>query len=776
MAEPSLTEHTRLLENEDEDDGHDYRLSRTQRTASWFAKNAVIISVSLLMAAVIVMLCVFFGGYNSHKDKPSPNTTVCSSAACVHAASEILYNLSPDYKNVDACIDFEQLTCAGWSERHDLRPDQGSAFTGTFMEEKSQTLLRHILEAPYPEKSQHSGFSPAQLVQTLSSADQDNFNKLKAAYNACMDEETIKKTGVKPLAEIMQQIIDIYPVNKSDSGKDALTETVLFLAKLGVSSLVSISTSADDKDPDVVVVQAAPPDKIGLPAKESYADIDLTHKYEITLTHIFQNFHHTEENLAAIAKQVVKFEKLLAEASPSAEDRNDVVKFYNSMTMREVESLTPQIRISQIIRNLAPADVPIDRLIVISPHYMKALSSVLDNTTREVIQMYFIWKFIQTYESVIEAEEIKPYSRFKNELQGKDPKSKPERWRICVNHIDNAEDQPNSGLGWILSRFFVEKAFSTKAKEFGDQIVTDIKNVFIEKLKTIDWMDEETTKLAIDKVHKIVQKIGYPTSSPNIMNPEELREFYMPITISESTFFRNALSMSRFGVAKEWSALGSPVDRNQWQMTVPTVNAYYDPTRSELAFPAGIMQFPVFESNLPSYLSFGAFGSIAGHELSHAFDSAGRHYDQNGNYTDWWSENTVAEFEKRAHCFVEQYNNFTISGNNGKRLHINGKLTLGENIADAGGVSAAFAAWKKRQAEAPNEDLPGLGFFTQEQLFFISYGSWWCGKERKQSAINSVYTDPHAPKWARILGTMANSQAFKKSFNCPTKKPVCELW
>lgn len=188
------------------------------------------------------------------------------------------------------------------------------------------------------------------------------------------------------------------------------------------------------------------------------------------------------------------------------------------------------------------------------------------------------------------------------------------------------------------------------------------------------------------------------------------------------------------------------------------------------------MQFPVFDVNVPQYLSYGAFGAVSGHELSHAFDSTGRHYDQNGNYTDWWTNNTVNTFQERAECFVDQYHNYTVEGPDGKPLHVNGKLTLGENIADAGGITASFAAWKKRRSETPNQDLPGLDYFSQEQLFFVSYANWWCGKSRKETAINRIYTDPHAPKWARILGTMANSKDFLESFNCPAKEPVCELW
>jgi endothelin-converting enzyme len=331
-------------------------------------------------------------------------------------------------------------------------------------------------------------------------------------------------------------------------------------------------------------------------------------------------------------------------------------------------------------------------------------------------------------------------------------------------------------VGWLLSRFFVEKAFSASAKEFGDLIVSDIKDQFSKKLKATTWMEKGVISKALEKVHNIVQKIGYPTKSPDITDPKALKDYYKSVKISSATYFDNALSIDRAEVVREWSAVGKPVDREEWGMTVPTVNAYYNPPGNEIVFPAGIMQFPVFDVNAPAYLSYGAFGSVAGHELSHAFDSTGRHYDQNGNYTDWWTNSTVAAFQERADCFVNQYANYTVPGPDNKPLHVNGRLTLGENIADAGGLSASFQAWKIRADENPNQNLPGLEFFTQEQMFFVSYSNWWCGKSRKETAINRIYTDPHAPKWARILGTMANSREFRESFECKAKEPVCELW
>ncbi|TAQ86241.1 hypothetical protein B7494_g5451 [Chlorociboria aeruginascens] len=752
------SEHTPLLPAAERD-------TPRKGPVRWAIHNALIALMTVLVTLVIVFLCVFFGvkGFSN----PSTKATVCLTPACVHASSEILYNLSPEYKTIDPCTNFEELVCGGWSDRHDLRPDQGDAFTGTIMDENSQMLLRHILEAPYPEESKHSSFSPAQLVSSLSSVDQQNFEKLQDAYNACMDEDTIKHVGIKPLLEVLHQVVAMFPVQESAfskraplelEGNEQIAETVVYLTKLGVTSLVSCGAGADDKDPDSVVVQASPPRRVGLPAKDYYKDDSVVGKYENALAQVLEMMHpdYGHENATLHAGLLIEFEKKMAAAAPDAEDQNDVTKTYNPMSLKDVDLLIPQLHLSRVINNLAPADYKTTRLIVASPQYLKALSGILSSTSKEVLQTYFIWKVIQAYASVVEADQIKPYTQFINELQGKDPNSAPERWRTCVNHVDE-------GLGWILSRFFVEKAFSAKAKDFGDQIVSDIKDMFIAKLQVTKWMDESVIKLAIEK-------------SPNIMDPPTLLDYYQSVNITPTTFFQNALAMNRLDIAREWSSLGKPVDHDTWGMSVPTVNAYYNPPGNEIVFPAGIMQFPVFDVNVPQYLSYGAFGSVSGHELSHAFDSTGRHYNENGAYSDWWTNSTVVGFEGRADCFVDQYHNYTVPGPDGKPLNVNGRLTLGENIADAGGVSAAFKAWKKHQAETPNEDLPGLEYFTQEQLFFVSYGNWWCGKSRKETAISRIYTDPHAPKWARILGTMANSRDFKESFKCASKEPVCELW
>ncbi|KAK1975874.1 peptidase family M13 [Colletotrichum cereale] len=725
----------------------------------------VVVKVFVLAAAASFL---YSSIPNAQDDLNESKTPVCMTPACVHAASEILYNLSPDYKQLDPCTDFEELVCGGWREKHDLRADQGDAFTGTIMSENSELLLRHILEAPYPKDSQHSHFSPLRLEAADKSADEENFDKMKAVYDACINEDKIKSVGIEPLARILDEIKNAYPIEGAASVNPGPTkDAILLLARYGVSALVSTGTGADDRDPDTVVVSVASPGRLGLPSKERYEDDKLVEKYRGVVVEVLGNLF-PDQNKDNFAK-VVDLEKLLAAASPSTEESEDVTKYYNPMLIDEASALTPEIELTALIHDLAPEGFVVQRVIVMAPKYMSELSTILAETDKEIIQNYFIWKAVQAFSSYVDADAVKPYRRFVNELAGKDPESAPERWRTCVGHVDDS-------LGWVLSRFFVEKAFSAEAKKFGDTIITDIKTEFTKKLKAAKWMDKETTAKAVDKVHNIIQKIGYPTKSPDIMDPPSLNDFYKSIDVSPETFFENALAASKFAVGYEWAALGKPVDRDQWGMTVPTVNAYYNPPGNEIVFPAGIMQFPVFDVEVPAYMSYGAFGSVAGHELSHAFDSTGRHFDQNGNYTDWWSDATIKAFEERAECFVDQYHNFTVPGPDDEPLHVNGRLTLGENLADAGGLSASYQAWKRRAHKHPNKDLPGLEHFTQDQLFFVTYSNWWCGKSRKDTAINRIYTDPHAPKWARILGTMANSREFKESFQCKDKKPTCQLW
>lgn len=484
---------------------------------------------------------------------------------------------------------------------------------------------------------------------------------------------------------------------------------------------------------------------------------------------VLHNVAGTE--LDQIAENIVAFESKLANVTPDTQTQEDITESYNPRSIEQTQSLIREISFADIISELAPRDYKTDRLIIGSPPYLEALSGIVKDTPRETVSFFFQWKLIQHYAKTIEDDKILPLRRFTNELEGKDPQATEERWRKCMQRLDE-------GLGWSLSRFYVLDSFSEESKKLGDQIVSDIKERFVFTLDQTEWMSPDVRKLGIQKVGNIVQKIGFPTKSPNVLDAQDVENHYRELDVSNTTFFENEVAVAKFDLHNEWSKLGKPTDRNEWDMTASTVNAYYNPPGNEIVFPAGIMQPPTFYGpKAPLYLAYGAFGAVSGHELSHgmlvmatqvpgprlrvvnrdiAFDSTGRHYDEVGNYTDWWDSKTVQAFEERAQCFVDQYSNFAVEGPAGKVLHVNGRLTLGENIADAGGLAASFHAWKKRDAASPDLHLPGLSQFTKEQLFFLSYGNWWCGKTTKQAAEQAIYNDPHAPKAARNIVRTGN--------------------
>ncbi|KAL9596977.1 MAG: hypothetical protein Q9219_005446 [cf. Caloplaca sp. 3 TL-2023] len=761
-----------LLADDDLDDS--MRVDGDLKSNSANAQNSVLALTALLLGGVIALITFIALHHNPVPDEEISDP-VCLTSACVVAAAGILDNMSPNYRNVNPCEDFNKFVCEGWERKHDLRPDQESVSSGSAMYETSQQTLRHLLESPY---------SSSQLASPRSQdADEIIFSKLQAGYNACMDESIISQHGAEPLLEVLRKVGEYFPIKSEDQkasapystrsqkaffeGENQLTKTVAYLASIGVDALVGFGVDADEKNPDSVVLMMSALSRPGLPSKEYYKDEKTVAAYTDTIGQVLEALLRKATPSSKLApavntvfdcnedlvKAVVQLEKNLANASPSEEDAEDVTKYYNPHSLAQVESMLPQLSVSYMLSILAPSGFVPEKIIVGSPSYVKALATELESASTETLRAYLVWKVVQAYYDRVDDEAIVPLKRFNNQLQGKDPDVSEDRWRTCVRAMDR-------GLGWILSKFFIEESFSPEAKAFGDQIIYDIKDQFVQKLRATEWMSKDVRAVAIEKglwvknlpVHRIVQKIGYPTKSPNLLDSSAIQNYYEPVNISNATYFGNTLAIAKFKSHQEWSKLGKPTNRDEWLMTAVTVNAYYNPSGNEIVFPAGIMQPPIFyDPSLPPYISYGPFGSISGHELTHAFDSNGRHYDQNGNYTDWWTSDTIDAFQKKAECFVDQYAQFSILDPQGEKLHVNGRLTLGENIADAGGLSAAYHAWKAIEEKDPAPLLPGLQEFTKEQLFFITYPSLFCGKTRRERAVNLIYKDPHAPAWARIL-------------------------
>ncbi|KAL9577420.1 MAG: hypothetical protein Q9212_006376, partial [Teloschistes hypoglaucus] len=698
--------------------------ARFRRCSQWLRSNIKILALTALLLGGLITLVTYIALSRAQTDD-KPVDSVCLTPACVVAAAGIIQNMSPDHKSIDPCEDFSQYVCGGWEQKHCLRPDQDSVTSGGVMYENSQQTLRQILETPY---------SRSQIDDsTAASADQVIFTKIQSAYDACMDEDMIKHRGSTPLLDILVTIDKYFPIDPTDNHQEAslkpkehqqnplsdddsnpLTKTVAYLSSIGVSALLSFDVEADEKDPDSVVLTLNALFQPGLPSKEYYKDKDLLQRYGETIGVVLEALlrearpssnHIPDKNLLfecneELVQALVHLESNLALASPDEEDAEDVTKYYNPRSLAEVQTLLPQLSISSLLSSLAPAGFKPQKVIVGSPSYLKALAKELHDAEPETIRAYLVWKAVQAYVGPVEDEALIPLKRFNNQIRGKDPDASEDRWRTCVKAVDR-------GLGWILSRLFIEKAFSEDAKAFGDQIIHDIKDQFAEKLKNAEWMSKDVREIAIDK---------------DLLDASAVQKYYEDVRVSNDSYFANTLAIAEFKSRREWAKLGKPTNRDEWLMTAVTVNAYYNPPLNEIVFPAGIMQPPIFyDPSLPSYISYGPFGSISGHELTHAFDSNGRHYDETGNYTDWWDDSTIQAFKQKTECFVDQYSNFSIRDPDGKALHVNGKLTLGENIADAGGLSAAFHAWKMIEEKTSSQLLPGLQHYSKEQMFFITY-------------------------------------------------------
>ena len=523
---------------------------------------------------------------------------------------------------------------------------------------------------------------------------------------------------------------------------------------------------ADDKHPDDEVIFAGPPSRIGLPSKEYYNNKKLLAEYEAMVLSVLPHFFcHRNESFALgrhgirlsmpdLVSGLMSFETQLADARPDEEDLEDVIKAYNPKTTCELEQLVPQVSFDKVIRALAPSGYTAKYVIVSSPSYMQNMSSIVEDTPKEIVEAYLVWKVVQNYASRIEDPVIEPLRRFMNELEGKEPDAREERWRTCIRSCDNT-------MGWSLSKFYVDKAFSPGDKDFGEQIIDDIRDSFVVLLREAQWMEPEVRQIAEKKVAAIDKKIGYPASNPDILDPKALEKYYDNLEISDKKHFQNGLHAAQFDVAMEWAKLGKPVRHDEWDMSAPTVNAYYNPAGNEIVFPAGIMQSPVFYgSEVPQYLTYGAFASVAGHEFSHAFDNNGAEYDETGRLRKWWTPKTKDAFDNKTSCFVDQYSKYTVEGPENTKLHVNGKLTLGENVADAGGLHAAFKSWDRRGR--PGQILPILANFTKEQTFFLSYANAWCGIITPEAAAQRIYRDPHSPALIRVLVSLECCHAGRR--------------
>ncbi|KAG1513232.1 hypothetical protein G6F46_005430 [Rhizopus delemar] len=752
-----------------------------------------------LTAIFFIVLCVFAGLYarriydekpgKAPSDKPSPlpgnnkTDSLCLTPECVLTAAQILQDID---MTVDPCDDFYQYTCSKWESNHKI-PDGKSAI-GSFLilRDENKEALRDILSGSFDDFYRRTHSSSNQLPDPEKLVDKQNFNKAKSLYDSCKNESLIDARGAEPIYPLLKEIRQLLPASTVNSARE-LTKALSYLAKRGVGGLFEIAVDADFKDPSVnslLMYQSG----LTLPTKDYYnQDETIQILYETiseTLDAVFADsgneFGWTKFSANSTARMIVDFEKKLAKISNAPEYFQDPEGINNPMTLSELAKLSPSVDWGLYVNYLLPSAAPYpNQIIVTSPHYIGNMSELVQKESNRAIQAFLTWKAIYAYTNALSEPIREPIRRLEAKLVGSDPKSIRPRWDTCL-------DEVNDSIGFLVGRYYVLDKFGGDAKKHADDFVNSIKDIFLKRLPELSWIDDETREKAVEKVDRLIRKIGYPDSSPNVMSPISLLEYYSDLELKEDDYFGNYLNSRLWAIQEEWSQVGKAPEKKKWLMNPQEVNAYYNPSFNEIVFPAGILQNPFFGSNYPDYLNYGGIGVVVGHELTHGFDNNGRHFDADGKLVQWWTNETSAQFDEKASCFVKQYGDFTMVDENGKEIHVNGKLTLGENLADNGGLRESYLAWKqqydsdKENKKYNNVLLPGLDGLSPEQLFFINFGRVWCNKATPAQAKKGVLTDEHSPPKWRVNGAVQNSEHFAKVFNCPAGSRMnpadkCEL-
>ena len=509
------------------------------------------------------------------------------------------------------------------------------------------------------------------------------------------------------------------------------------------NALFRFRSDQDYKDSTQVIAEVDQ-GGLGLPDRDYYLKTDaesaeIRKKYVAHLQKMFELLGDKPAIAAVEAQTVIRIETVLAKGSLTRVERRDPPKLYHKMTVEQLIALSPSFRWKTYF---AKVGLPsLEALNVETPEFFKALNSELVSESLTSWKIYLRWHLINANAPFLSSDFVDAdFDFYGKTLQG--AQQLEPRWKRCVGYVDN-------DIGEALGQVYVERNFSPEAKQRAQKMVKEIEDAMGQDIDSLSWMTPTTKQHALEKLHAVANKIGYP---------DKWRD-YSALTIARDDEMGNVLRAREFEFHRQLAKIGKPVDRGEWEMTPPTVNAYYDPQLNDINFPAGVLQPPLFDVNSDAAPNFGDTGSTIGHELTHGFDDEGRQFDAQGNLRDWWTAEDAKAFEQRASCISDQYSQYVIVDD----IKINGKLTLGEDVADLGGVILAQMAW---QQDTKGETLEPLEGFTPEQRFFIAYGQSWCSSTRDETKRLRATIDPHSPDKYRANGVVSNLPEFQEAFHC----------
>lgn len=641
-------------------------------------------------------------------------------------------------KSSDPCTDFYQYACGNWLKNNPIPKEESHWGRFSELHERNQKILRQIAE-------------DSQAHTSRSALDQ----KVGDFYGACMAEDEIEKLGTKPLADELGRIKNVR------TQKDLVDE----IARLHERQVSAFFNFGSTPDPDNAKMEMAGLDQggLGLPEKDYYFredanSVELRKKYVAHIAKMLQLTGVPAASAQQKAATIMKMETDLAKGSLDVIQRRDPKALVHKYQTDQLAQASPDFNLRQYFVAL---DTPSFAVVnIAAPDFFKTLSKVLAMYKLDDVKDYLTWKYVSSSARALPKafvdESFDFYGRTLTGAQQLRP-----RWKRCVQMTDGE-------LGEAIGKRYVEETFGKEGKERTLAMVNEIEREMGKDIESLTWMSPETKKQALIKLHAVTNKIGYP---------DKWRD-YTPLSIVKDDYLGNMYRANQFDTKRDRDKIGKPVDRAEWDMTPPTVNAYYDPTQNNINFPAGILQPPFYSNKADDAVNYGGIGAVVGHELTHGFDDEGRQFDANGNLRDWWQKKDEEAFAKLASCIDEEYSSFQpLPG-----VHIRGKLTLGENTADNGGLRLAYMALMDSLAKHADlkEDKDG---YSTAQRFFIGWGQIWCENQRPESERLLIQTDPHSPAKYRVNGVVKNMESFTEAWGCKPDQSMfaapgkaCRVW
>ncbi len=636
--------------------------------------------------------------------------------------------------SVKPCDDFYKFACGSWLARTPIpedRPQWGRAFSEIL--ERNEALLREILE-----RNAQGEPDPA-----------DPFaRKVGDFYATCMDEQKAETASLATLRKELQGIDQI-----KDSR--ALARRVAQLHQAGARALFGFGSRQDFKDA-TQVIGGVDQGGLGLPDRDYYFRDDQKSQElrKLYVDHVGKMLAMVgDKNAAAHAQRIFQLETELAKASLDRVARRDPNKTYNRLDRTGLLTAAPHFDWNDYFATVGAPEV--QAINVTAPGFFRALDLLLEKRNLGDVRVYLKWRTLEAAADTMGARFVEERFRYTRALTG--AKAILPRWKRCVQMTDRA-------LGEALGRTFVTTTVGAEGKGMAREMIVNIEQAFEANLATLDWMDDAAKKASLYKLHKIDNKVAYP---------EKWRD-YTRLNIGRESLLDNVLNAARFETSRDLAKIGKPVDRGEWRMTPPTVNAYYSASLNEMVFPAGIMQLPFFSPDAPLPSNYGGLGMVMGHELTHGFDDQGRKFDGDGNLREWWSPRVAKAYEEKAACVAKQYDGYIAVDD----VHLNGRLTLGENIGDIGGLKMMISALK---AKLKGQRPTNVGGFNDEQQAFIAFAQVWCTNYRPEAARTQALTNPHSTAQWRVNGPASDNPDFAKAFSCPAGSPMapanrCTVW